>query len=563
MRDTAEHEPSTTLDWLVLAAVLAPFIIGAVAVLTAGNLHPTFVGDDASNQLRISDVGRHAVLLGPYSRGTWNHPGPMMYYLLAIPYRLFGERTAGILLGALAINGAAALGSVVLARRLGGRLLMAAIACAVLVTMGSLGPIFLRDPWNPYLAVLPFLSFVMAAWGVAVGRWSLIPVAVVIGSFCVQTHAGYLPLVGILATASAVFAVRRYRTMRPDATLRRPLVWAGVVIGVLWMPTIVDQFAASHNLSKMVYYLISSDESTHGVAAGLRVVGQALSISGGWLTGHHPVTIAGEPANVSGVPWPVVAGLFVVVSGWRWRGADTVRRAGIAIMGATLVGSVITVVGTRGVLFDYRLRFLWVVAALTFAITLWLVLDSRPSWTRVGSTVLVVIAIVAALRPAFAATTPDPPERRYSEVAARLDSQLRDAALAPGRYLIRSSDLFTAVYLPSILVELEHLGLHPGLDDVAPFPQTIGRHRVLREAGATLLVVVRGRAAARLISAGWRPIAFWRADTRDLDRPLARLAALAHGPRDPQTARAVQAVLGTGTITVLERPRPHGAPSGA
>ena len=52
-------------------------------------------------------MGRHPVLIGLYSRDGWSHPGPLLYYTLALPYRLTGGNPAGLLVGALAVNGAA------------------------------------------------------------------------------------------------------------------------------------------------------------------------------------------------------------------------------------------------------------------------------------------------------------------------------------------------------------------------------------------------------------------------------------------------------------------------
>ena len=47
-------------------------------------------------------------VLGPYSRFVFNHPGPLYFYLLALPYRLFGGTSTLLFWGALVINAAAA-----------------------------------------------------------------------------------------------------------------------------------------------------------------------------------------------------------------------------------------------------------------------------------------------------------------------------------------------------------------------------------------------------------------------------------------------------------------------
>ena len=90
-----------------------------VRVLTAFSGY-TASSDNAANELTVRDVGSHLVLLGPFSRHGWSHPGPAFAYLMAVPYRLFGSDSAAMLVGALLINGVAIATMVVLARRWGG-----------------------------------------------------------------------------------------------------------------------------------------------------------------------------------------------------------------------------------------------------------------------------------------------------------------------------------------------------------------------------------------------------------------------------------------------------------
>jgi len=83
---TARARPP--VEHLIVAFVAAPFLVAAVAIAIGPHAGSEFVGDNALSQLRIADVGHHAVLLGPYARDGWSHPGPAMYFLLALPYQL-------------------------------------------------------------------------------------------------------------------------------------------------------------------------------------------------------------------------------------------------------------------------------------------------------------------------------------------------------------------------------------------------------------------------------------------------------------------------------------------
>src|SRR4051795_5069927 len=91
---------------------------------------------------------------------------------------------------ALFVNGATIVGMAWVAFRRGRLPMVIALLIPVGVLTHALGADFLRDPWNPYLPVLPLLLLMLLAWSVAVGdRWML-PIAVAVASFTVQTHIG-------------------------------------------------------------------------------------------------------------------------------------------------------------------------------------------------------------------------------------------------------------------------------------------------------------------------------------------------------------------------------------
>ena len=187
------------------------------------------MGDLAAIELHTHDVGRHQVELGQYSRDDWSHPGPALFYALALPYRLSGSSSIGNGLGALLINGLSVVGILLLAHRRGGAPLLwtSAVGCALL--LHGLGPEFLVEPWNPLMPVLPFGFFVFLIWEMTCGGAWTLPVAAVVGTFCVQTHIGYIPLVlplGAVGLASILWATFRSRdgdsAASPRRSLRRP-----------------------------------------------------------------------------------------------------------------------------------------------------------------------------------------------------------------------------------------------------------------------------------------------------------------------------------------------------
>ena len=78
------------------------------------------------------------------------------------------------------------------------------------------------------MPVLFWVLFLVCVWGVLCGDLPLLPVAVVTGSLCAQTHLPYVGLVGGLVLVMVVSLVRRDRRANGDAAARRRLRrWAG------------------------------------------------------------------------------------------------------------------------------------------------------------------------------------------------------------------------------------------------------------------------------------------------------------------------------------------------
>jgi len=60
--------------------------------------------DIAVTELYVELATRGDLLLGPYSRFGWHHPGPLFFYLVAPFYALGGHQAAAMYAVALAIN---------------------------------------------------------------------------------------------------------------------------------------------------------------------------------------------------------------------------------------------------------------------------------------------------------------------------------------------------------------------------------------------------------------------------------------------------------------------------
>ena len=120
------------------------------------------LGDNALMRMWTDAVGgRNTPLVGGDSRFGWNHLGPWLFYLMAIPYRLLGRSASGLLIGAGAINVLSIVMICRCVRSIANEQLAALFSGgAILFVLTAHGP-RLVDPWNPYVAQLPFLLAVV------------------------------------------------------------------------------------------------------------------------------------------------------------------------------------------------------------------------------------------------------------------------------------------------------------------------------------------------------------------------------------------------------------------
>ena len=92
---TPDDQSPTRKRWAVpgaIALALVPFVVVGDRLARRASVTTTCPSaDQAWIELQIRDIGHDPVLLGPYSRFGWFHPGPILYYLLWLPYRITGS----------------------------------------------------------------------------------------------------------------------------------------------------------------------------------------------------------------------------------------------------------------------------------------------------------------------------------------------------------------------------------------------------------------------------------------------------------------------------------------
>jgi len=510
----------------LLVLVLIP-----VAVLAGRAMFQTWVplGDQATIALRTLEVGTsHTPLVGPYSRFGWSHPGPALFYELALFYRVTGDRISGLLLGTVVINATAlVLITWVLLRR--GGITLAALGIAFFgFAAWSVGASFLWYPWNPTAALLPFAAALVLTWSVSNGSRRAIPVLAGVSSFLVQTHVEYAPIVVGFAGCAAVgyWQSRRERDSDPSPS-RRDLSWRAVglataaVLLVIWIPPIVD--AALHrggNFRALIRFGFSS-HSTLGFASALRVMGLALSVHAPWLGFHEPLsTLFQGGVAPQGTPIPVGAAVLVVAIAVAARRRDLPALRLCLVVLVSLGLATISVANIVGTPYPYLVYYLRILAAATWLASVWTFLravqarlpraeEGRRVWAALSLTAAAAVTAILTASAVAAGIGPTA-DHASSQALTRLMPAILRRVGHDGTVLVEASSSFGGTgFRSGLMLQLEQHGVAARAEHSTAF--MYGAHYTdVGRSQARLLLAVGGDEIARARANGDRLVGQYR-----------------------------------------------------
>ncbi len=565
--DEAQATPSrapSRREWMwwsgFVALLLVPLVVSAVDLwFSVGNAFLPH-SDQALIELHTRDVWHHIVTTGAYSRYGNQHPGPLLFYVLAVPYRVLGSRSVALNMTALLVNGATIVAILALAMRRGRLPMVVAAVVPVALLVHAMGSDQLRDPWNAYLPVLPLLLLLLLAWSVAVGDLWMLPVAVAVGSFAAQTHLGFaLEVFGLLliATVGALVYAYRHRATGAVRLLARSVAVSVGVGLVLWSPVLYGTFIRDDGNIQANIDLFTAGVPAAGFHTALRVLAPQ------W--GFRPEWIFGAPSSLPS-PW---VGLFGVALAAAAAGVAWWRRsAELAWLVATLaVGSIaalLSVSSIVGGLADYLLRWTWVLGAALAMVVLsaaWLALPSRHRSTVLrwaAPAALLIVGLLAVLNVREVLREPGPQAQQQVEVRS-LTRHVRNALpRGSGPVVFNVRDGFFEV--PGVVLQLERAGIPVRITKRSAFAYAFGPPRLksARDPRA-VLTVTGGRAKG---AAPGRAIAYW-----DVATPLHRQAirrqihrALASPPspaRDALVQRLRRQLRGVARLVTIYRTDPN------
>ncbi|MEN9595354.1 MAG: hypothetical protein RLY23_1837 [Actinomycetota bacterium] len=383
---------------LALFSLLIPLVI-SVVVLAQRRWFPANL-DFAWTEFRVRDVGTaRSPLVGlPGRIGTMvtqgSHPGPISFYLLAPLYRLLGSSTWALRASAVGLNFAGLIAVLLIARRRGGAIVFLGVFATAALLIHFLGASILTMPWNPYMPVIWWMVFLLAAWSVLLDDLPMLIVLAFAGAFCVQTHISYLGLVG--GVSALVVGWMLYSAFkRKDALGKNPLRWIALSVAFLvlaFISVLWDQLSKNPgNLSIIWEYFTAPPE----VAIGF---GRAIEI----LLAHlNPLRlITGENAATG----PILPGI-IFLGIWASSFVAAIKRRireVVALDALLLFSLLLGLVSTArifGYVWFYLLLWAWVLLALMLFAACWsfvAVLAERRPLERIRIERVLTVLLIAA-----------------------------------------------------------------------------------------------------------------------------------------------------------------------
>lgn len=494
----------------VVAVALTGVVLGPLllVVVTRWGSDWLPLQDFAVIDLRVREVWSPDIpLTGAWSRVGWSHPGPLFYWLLAVPSRLFSFAPWSLFLGGAVLQIGAVVGCARLAWLRGGLPVTALVLAVVSLTFVAVGPRALVEPWNPNVALPYFVLLVLLVWSAAAGDAGALPCAAAVGTFLVQCHIGYLLLVACCALWLAWNLVSGARLpggrSRSDVVVRQA-GWAAAVAVVLWLPTVVDQLFGLGNLGRIVTYFTTTEEEVAGLATGAGLFAASFRVPPPWSGGPDGIdSFTGQavPASLWWLLVPVfvlvASGVLAVRSGLRQRRQLVVL---VVLLSAFAVAGMAQVRGER---FAYLFPWRTSVALLTFANAGCLLWSTRlPRWIRRGFGAALGTVVLAASLSAGREVLRFPQEEPFEPVARALVARLEPVAATGGPVLLGSAGTAILGLNSTLVNELDRRGAPVRVSRA--LVHQFGDHRVADrdEVGSVWVVAEDGWIVSRLSDEG-------------------------------------------------------------
>ena len=430
--------------WFAVACALVIALPGVVAVAGAPkDWYPT--GDVSHTELMLRAIPRHFPLIGVAARvgndinDQGSTPGASMAYLLYPVYLLFFRSSYGVLVSVLVAHVLAIAATVAVARRLGGAAMAFITAFGLAVMVRALAPRFFLEPWNVWVPVFAFFVFLVLLWGLVLGHRRCLPVAVLVGTHCVQTHVSYVPLVVGSLVIFGAYAL--WDARRDGDSMRRPILWSVVIGAVMWLPPVIEQLRPGPgNLRRLWDEFATSHADNVGVRAAVKAMVGELNLAGPVVTG--PGKAPYDSPNLVGFVGFAALCVIGVVVARRRRDAEVLALQ--SVMGVVTALGLVATSRVFGRFYDYVIRWMWAVAVMWFVVSVWSLwrnssrFDGRTRRRLVIASAVVFSGVV--VWGGVDSVGARPPYRNDSRLVAGLAAQLESRLDPSTDYLLRWHD---------------------------------------------------------------------------------------------------------------------------
>jgi hypothetical protein len=382
--------------WVVAAATAALAVLLCVRnrFLFSARLYED--ADMGANSILVEQARHFTLLVGNYSRDHFHHPGPAYMYVKAAGESLFwawlhvvptawnGQLLAIYALTSMFVGLVAGVGF-----GWTGSLRGAGACFAAVLALAAAHPAVLSSDWMPYLYVLAYIAFLVAAASVAAGHGRDAWVLALTGWFLIHGHASFLffvPLICCAALASALWPHRRSlgASVRSFfATQRRVWVPVAVISAVFALPIVAD--LVLHWPGQFGKYLAFGASSKSGGHNVLQAVRAAL-----WYWWPHRSAWAFA-----------VAGYAVAVAVTRWLAPSSLRRFLAALLALNALSSLAflyyAVTGIDDLSRHYEGYFYWSAPVITLLVIVLGVIEAMPLPLGAAAAAAAVVLVLAAL----------------------------------------------------------------------------------------------------------------------------------------------------------------------
>ena len=333
----------------------------AVRAYQSLSLHPPLVG-----QATAASGSGHTLF----------DPGPLLFYLLAIPVHI--NPTYGILIGAMLLVGIVLSVAIEAAWSVGQWAAGGVVALTVLDLLWLMPLVFQSLPWNAFFPLPFFISSLVLAWVVCLGRVGWWPVLVATASIAGQSHLLFLIPGLFLVAVAGIFGLLETGRSGGRALQSTARSWGWLVVGlgvglVCWLAPLIQNLGRQGNLSALVD---SGGQPTLGIGFGLRQIGQAFAAPPLWMTRLPSSFFSVVHFTDRPQPWSggLVLGLLVLTTVV----ALASGRRELGTLGAVATATVVSFISAfaiypakNAISLGYLINAIWILSILVWCVLLW------------------------------------------------------------------------------------------------------------------------------------------------------------------------------------------------